>query len=247
MATVSVVLPTLDEAENIVALLRAIIEAVPGLLEIIVVDDDSPDRTADLAADFAKTVGAPAIHVERLPRLGLTASLRRGVGACRGDVVVWMDCDFSMPPRLIPELLRQIEAGCDIAVGSRFAPGGSFKKNTEGTPDSPLAVFLSRVMNYSIRFLLDPGFHDYTSGFAAVRSSVLKAIPFSGDYGEYFIDFIFRALRAGYRVKEIAYVCVPRRAGYSKTGQNVLQYFQRGKKYIWLAVRLRFLAFLGRL
>lgn len=242
---VSIILPTLDEADNIVPLIQAILVVVPQVHEIIIVDDESPDGTARIVAEFAKD--EPRVKIESVPQYGLTRSLWHGIEKSTGRIIVWMDCDFSMPPELIPRLLQEIEKGADIAVGSRFIKGGSFKKDTEGTQDTWLAVLLSRVMNYSIRFLLNPRFRDYTSGFAAVRRPVFDSIYFKGDYGEYFIDFIYRALRAGYKVVEIPYTCLPRKQGYSKTGTDFWQFFSRGRKYVALAVRLCWLTFRGRL
>lgn len=244
---VSVILPTLDEAENIAPLMQRLMEVIPQPCEIIVVDDHSPDGTAAIAEGFARIWPPGLVRVEKVKGLGLARSLWHGIEKASGDVIVWMDCDFSMPPELIPKLLAEIERGADIAVGSRFVSGGSFKRETEGTPDSWTAVALSRLMNYSIHFLLGSNFRDYTSGFAAVRRPVFSRIRFRGDYGEYFIDFIYRALKAGYRVTEIPYVCLPRQRGYSKTGQNLWQYLSRGKKYVFLALELRWLALRHRL
>lgn len=237
---VSVLLPTYNEAENITLLIDALIKEIPGLYEIIVVDDNSPDRTAELSRQHAATLPKGLVRVEqRMTDRGLTKSLRHGIGVSRGDVVVWMDCDFSMPPEVIPRLLRCVQQGYDIAVGSRFVRGGRFKENTQGTPDSALAVFLSRVMNYSIQFLLEHSFKDYTSGFIAARRAVLEAVPLEGNYGEYFIGLMFGALRKGFRVIELPYVCVPRQRGESKTGQTLSQYLKLGSRYVTTALRLR--------
>ncbi len=237
---VSVVLPTLNEAGNIIPLIDALYEQVPTLFEVIVVDDRSPDGTAALVRDYSKRNPTRRVLVEeRLTDPGLTKSLSRGAELAQGDVVVWMDCDFSMPPNVIPRLLRCLENGYDIAVGSRFVRGGSFKKDTAKTQDSALAVFLSRAMNYTIRYLLVPSFADYTSGFIAVRLPIVRSLKLRGDYGEYFVDFIYRAIRGGYRTIEIPYVCVPRLTGESKTGQNLMQYLRRGIKYCAVVLRLR--------
>ena len=180
---VSAILPTLNEADNIVPLIERIYQEIPALYEVIVVDDDSPDGTAALVLRYAQEHPGRKIRVEkRLQDHGLTPSLRHGISVATGDVIVWMDCDFSMPPEIIPRLLTCIEQGYDVAVGSRFVRGGRFKENTQGTPDSPVAVFLSRIMNYSIQLLLDHSFKDYTSGFIAVRRRVLEDIPLRGNY-----------------------------------------------------------------
>jgi dolichol-phosphate mannosyltransferase len=238
--SVSVILPTYNEAENIVPLIEALWPQLPADSEIIVVDDNSPDGTANLAIAWAARHPNCRLLVERrLQDRGLTRSLTHGIQLASGDVVVWMDCDFSMPTQLIPQLLRCLEHGFDIAVGSRFVRGGRFKEKTEGTPDSALAVFLSRLMNYSIQFLLDHSFKDYTSGFIAVRREVLETIPLKGNYGEYFIDLIFHALRRSFRIIEVPYVCLPRERGVSKTGQHLWQYIRLGVRYVGAAFRLR--------
>jgi len=246
VSAVSVVLPTLNEVDNIVRLIEDIYAAVPDVHEIVVVDDDSSDGTGDAVLAYA------AAHPERRVRLelrtsdhGLTKSIAHGVRAATGEVVVWMDCDLSMPASVIPSLLAGLDEGYDIVCGSRFVRGGSFKQNTEGTQDSALAVGLSRLMNYGVQFLLDHRFKDYTSGFIAVKRAIVLDLGLRGDYGEYFIDLLFRAIRAGYRVLEVPYVCLPRLHGTSKTGTSLRQYLRRGRGYVSTALRLRAAALFG--
>ncbi|MBU2251070.1 MAG: hypothetical protein KKH25_02335 [Candidatus Omnitrophica bacterium] len=93
-------------------------------------------------------------------------------------------------------------------------------------------------MNFFIQVFLDHRFRDYTSGFVVARRDIFKRIKLRGDYGEYFIDFIYRALKLNYRVVEIPYVWAPRRRGYSKTGSSFKDYFRRGRKYIATVLRL---------
>jgi len=102
-------------------------------------------------------------------------------------------------------------------------------------------------LNWSIRFLLQASFADYTSGFIVVRRSVLEKVPLQGDYGEYFVDFIYRVLRKGYRICEIPFRAMPRQSGSSKTGSNYFQYFKRGLKYLRTVIYLRIEVILGRL
>ena len=241
------VLPTLNEADNIVPLIDGLYEAVPALHEVVVVDDDSTDGTGAAVTAYA------AAHPERRVRLevrtsdhGLTKSIAHGVRVATGEVVVWMDCDLSMPAGVVPSLLQGLDEGYDIVVGSRFVSGGSFKRDTAGTEDSAIAVALSRFMNYGVQFLLDHRFKDYTSGFIAVKRAIVLDLELRGDYGEYFIDLLFRALRAGYLVLEIPYVCLPRLHGMSKTGTNLRQYLRRGRGYVSTALGLRVAALTGR-
>lgn len=237
--TVSVVMPTYNEAGHIVDLVHAVRDAIATTkvsdMEIIVVDDDSPDGTWRLVEDMSKQDSRIRL-LRRMTQHGLTNSIRDGIAHSRFDVVVWMDCDFSHPPEKIPQLLYMLGEGYDIAVNSRYAVGGSEERSGKG---GPLQKFLSWTLNWGTRFLLDAKFSDYTSGFIAVRKSVLQDLPLRGDYGEYFIDFIYRALNRGYRVCELPYCAPRRRTGESKTGAHLGDYLRRGVKYIATIVRLR--------
>ena len=238
MNGVTVVMPTLNEAGHIAALMAQVAAAAGSVahnVELLVVDDDSADGTWEIA----RRAAAPGARVKVLRRTedhGLTPSLRAGIAAAAHDVIVWMDCDFSHPPERIPQMLYMLEQGFDVVVNSRYAVGGGEDRAGKG---GPLQLVLSKALNWSIRFLLDPSFADYTSGFIAVRRHVIDDIPLRGDYGEYFLDFIYRALRRGYRVCELPYVAPPRRSGDSKTGQNLRDYWRRGKKYLWAVARVR--------
>jgi dolichol-phosphate mannosyltransferase len=244
---VSVIMPTLNEAENVVSLIQCTVDAIhkAGIddIEIIVVDDDSPDRTWEIAS----RVVCPPAHVEVIRRMqdhGLTASLSAGIKAAKHAVIVWLDCDFSHPPERIPQMLFMLDQGFDVSVNSRYVGGGGEDRSGEW---GAMQMFLSLSLNWFTRFFLDATFADYTSGFVAVRKEVLQEIPLRGDYGEYFVDFIFRALHKKFRVCELPYMAMPRRSGVSKTGTNLLQYLRRGRKYVGTVVRLRLAALSGRL
>jgi dolichol-phosphate mannosyltransferase len=173
--------------------------------------------------------------VRRQRDRGLVASLAEGIGLAKGDVVCWMDADFSMPPATLPRLVQAVAGGADLAVGSRYVPGGS-----DGRDDVPLHRFLSRVLTALASRLLVPRFRDYTSGFIAIRRGALEQLlPLEGDYGEYFIALVYRAWQQGLQITELPYRCVPRRAGQSKTATTWLGYFTRGWGYLWLILRLR--------
>jgi len=237
---VSVILPTYNEAENIVPLAEAIDRAIALPHEIIVVDDNSPDGTSSLVREVITSGRLPALRLEtRLADRGLTKSLWRGIELAKGDTVVWMDCDFSMPPEKIPELLAKISEGYDIAVGSRFVTGGSAKQGAlTAKGESFLAIILSRFLNLVLRVCLSPRFRDYTSGFIAVRRDVFRSIRLTGDYGEYFMDLMLRAILLKFSFIEVPYVNALRRAGESKTAPNLTTLFRRGIKYLRMVLRL---------
>ena len=244
---VSVIMPTLNEAGNISDLIQSTVDSIQKAgvndIEIVIVDDDFPDRTWEIAS----RVACPPAHVEVIRRMedhGLTASLSAGINAARHAVIVWMDCDFSHPPERIPQMLYMLDQGFDVAVNSRYVVGGGEDRSGEW---GAMQMFLSLTLNWFTRFFLDATFADYTSGFVAVRKGVLQEIPLRGDYGEYFVDFIFRTLHKKFRVCELPYMAMPRRSGESKTGTNLLQYLRRGRKYVGTVVRLRIAALTGRL
>ncbi len=236
---VSIIMPTYNEAGNIADLIRDCADAVHragiSAIEILVVDDDSPDRTWEVA-EQTTTPHATVRVLRRLSDHGLTASLRDGIAAARHDVIVWLDCDYSHPPDKIPQMLYMLNAGFDVVVNSRYAIGGSEDRAGKG---GAIQQFLSALLNWGIRFLLHPAFSDYTSGFVAVRREVLEQLGLHGDYGEYFVDFAYRAIRNNYAICELPYTAPPRRSGESKTGSNLFDYLRRGRKYIATVARLR--------
>ncbi len=238
---VSVLMPTYNEAGNIEDLIRetarVLEEAGIPDYELIVVDDDSPDGTWEKASAVQGVDLARIRVIRRMQDHGLTASLREGIQAARHEVVVWMDCDFSHPPDKIPQMLYMIGQGYDVVVNSRYVIGGGEDRGGKGGASQ---LVLSRVLNWGTRFMLKPSFSDYTSGFVAVRRPVLEEFELRGDYGEYFIDFIYRVIRSRrLRVCELPYVAPPRRTGTSKTGTTMGQYLGRGTKYMWTVIRLR--------
>jgi dolichol-phosphate mannosyltransferase len=226
---VSIILPTYNERENITALIEEILNKL-NPAEIIVVDDDSPDRTWEVVKNFDD----PRVKlIRRTDERGLTSAIKTGITAATGDIVVWMDCDFSMPPSIIPELLRALDES-DIAIGSRYIPGARDRR------DSFRERIGSWIINRLARLFLDHSINDYTSGFVAAKKAVFDKIDLRGDYGEYCIDFLYRAKKKGFTVKEIPYICVTRKYGKSKTATNLFKYLKHGMGYISTIFRLRF-------
>lgn len=230
---VTVILPTYNERENISLLIEGIVKHVSPTPEILVVDDNSPDGTWQVVESLAQTY--PSIRlIRRMDERGLTSALQRGIAEARGDVVVWMDTDLSMPPDKIADLLTQLPQ-YDLAVGSRYVKGG------RDVGHSFAARAFSRTINFSAGLFLGFDITDYTSGFVAAKKEVFEHIALRGDYGEYCIDLLYHAKRKGYRIKEIPYDCVERHAGESKTATNVIGFFTRGLNYVITVLRLRLL------
>ena len=229
---ITIVLPTFNERDNIVPLIQRGLAALADYqAEMLVVDDDSPDGTWRAVADLARRDSRVRL-IRRTEERGLTSAIATGVAEARGRWVGWMDCDLSMPPEDLPRLADALAAGADVAVGSRYVPGG------RDVGHSWVGRVFSRTINLTASLFLDRRIKDYTSGFILARRKVLDRIPLRGDYGEYCIDLLYRAVRAGYRVVEVPYVCVPRRAGESKTATNPLGYVTRGWNYVVTILRL---------
>ena len=223
---VTVVLPTYNEALNIGPMIRGL-RAALGDPEILVVDDDSPDRTWEAAA----AAGARGIRRER--ERGLASALSRGVSEAAGDVVLWMDCDLSMPPGDAPRLVQALECGADIAVGSRYAPGG---RDARPWPRR----LASRAVNALASLLLPVRVRDCDSGFVAVKKHVFQQVPLSPiGYGEYCIEFLCRAGLLGYRIQEVGYTFSDRAAGRSKTAPGLIPFLVLGMQYVRRILRLR--------
>jgi len=234
---VSVILPTYNEKDNIGPLISEIMRHVSHEYEIIVVDDNSPDGTWNIVEKMAER--NPNIRlIRRIDKRGLVSALNDGISVASGNCVAWMDCDLSMPPVHLADLIRKIENGYDAAVASRFIEGGGVEF-VSGSSDTVLAFLLSRNLNRFIRLMLDSTFFDYTSGFIVIRKKALMDTPLKGDYGEYFIELIHRIRKNGFQTVEIPYICGARRSGQSKTGTNIFQYFKKGIKYIILTLRLK--------
>lgn len=230
MHKISIVLPTYNEKDNIVDLIRAIQKSFNNAVEIIVVDDDSPDKTWEVVGKISDE------NVKVLRRLNqkcLTTAISDGIAISKGEVVGWMDCDFSMPPEVLPKLARSLDE-YDIAVGSRYITGGKDAR------DTPVGIIGSILINYFAKYLLDSSITDYTTGFVVAKKKVLEDIGLKGDYGEYCIYLLYKALKKGYKIKELPYHCIPRKFGESKTAPTLSKYLQRGIKYIKTILWLKF-------
>jgi dolichol-phosphate mannosyltransferase len=223
---VSVVLPTYNEAGNIVQLIREIKKEMKGRrTEFIVVDDNSPDGTSGMVR---KLNDRSVKLILRKSERGLASAVLRGIDESRGGIVVLMDTDFSHPPEVIPTLVR-MTGKCDMAFASRYVEGG----NMAG---SRLQYFLSKVFNSVIKRMLGIGVLDSTGGFFAARRAALASVDrraFTG-YGDYCFRMLYAAKRLDCRIAETPFSYRPRKSGSSKT--NIAQ---ACLSYLAAALRLR--------
>lgn len=220
---VSVVLPTYNESSNITKLINKIHQSLASYSkEIIVVDDNSPDKTWEIAK---KIKGKDVKVIRRINNRGLVKSIRRGIDSSKGRYVVWMDADLSMPPQTIPKMVAQLEK-YDIAVGSRYIKGGKDKRPF-------IRIMSSRLINLIANIILNFKVLDYDSGFVAARKDVLNKIKLKDAvYGEYCIEFLYKAGKKGYTIKEVPYSFIDRKAGTSKTAETLYNLGKYGLIYL---------------
>ncbi len=234
MFRVSTILPTFNEKENIENLILAISRQINPPPEIIVVDDDSPDRTWEIVSRLKNKL--PNLKLDRrVNERGLATAIIRGMNSATGDFVVWMDCDFSHPPSLMPRMLEWMEQ-YDIVVASRYIRGG-------GQKGPFIRDLVSRSFNYYASSLLGFNVHDWTSGFAMVKKEVLEKVhiePLGQGYGEYFIGMLYEAQRQGFRIKEIPYTYVYNDEHESKTSTNFFKLLRFGFSYGISVLQIRF-------
>ena len=228
---VSVVFPTYNESKNIVEAIERTIKSLGlDLFEIIVVDDNSPDLTWKLAEDLQN----PKVRViRRLTEKGLASAIARGIDEASSEIVVWLDCDLGLSPEEIPVLVSNLD-NYDVAIASRYVKGGK-------DPRPSFRVFVSVLINLYSMIFLGFGVRDYTSGFAAVRRNVFNKVNFSRKgFGEYFIEFAYKAKKFGYRIIEVPCVYQVRPGGVSKSDDNLGTLFKLGKDYGIKVLKLRF-------
>lgn len=209
------VLPTYEEASNVREVLERIRAAVPEL-DVLVIDDSSPDGTAAIARTVAEELGQIDVVV-RAKKDGLGNAYRHGfaLGLDRGyERLVQMDADLSHDPAVLPDLLARLDAGADMAIGSRYVPGGSIP------PDWPWhRRAASRYGNWYASWVLGMPIHDATAAFRAYDADALKAIDVQSTrargYG-FQIETGYRMCRYTDAVDEIPITFTDRVRGHSK-------------------------------
>lgn len=228
---VSIVLATYNEKENILDTINSIFENVKDSVEIIVVDDDSTDKTWQIVEELNDP---RVVVIRRVATRGLASAFNRGIIESRGEIVGWMDADMCMPPPLLPEMIEKLSE-YDIVVGSRYAEGGIDDR-------AALRVISSRLINGLAGLVLGYGIKDYDSGFVVLRRSVFDKVSIiPTGYGAYFMEFIYTCRKKGLTVYELPYVFRDRSKGVSKSAPSILKFFRTGLQYIFriFVARLR--------
>lgn len=233
-----VVIPTYNERGNIDTLLPALLEFDPGL-EVVVVDDQSPDGTADLAEEIGRESGR--IHVVRRDKKeGIGPAYRSGFKKALeigGELIVQMDADFSHPISSLPELFGGT-VDHDLVLGSRYMDGITVVR-------WPIErLLLSYFGNYYVRKLTSLPVRDTTGGFKCWRREALEAIDLdqvrSNGYS-FQIEMTYRAWCKGARILEVPIIFMDREVGTSKMSKRI------GLEALWIVWELKFRRAFGRL
>jgi dolichol-phosphate mannosyltransferase len=217
LETHAVVIPTYNEVENVAPLVKGIL-ALALESQIIIVDDNSPDGTGDLADELAaQHLGIQVLH--RPGKLGLGTAHIAGMRAALAsgvDRILTMDADFSHHPRYIPDLVRGLEQ-FDVVIGSRYVPGGGTLFCT-----APRKA-LSRGANLFARAVLCLEAGDATAGFRGYRREVLESIALDGILSNgysFLIEMLYLCQREGWRIGEVPIVFENRQRGASKISRT---------------------------
>ncbi len=231
------ILPTYNEAENVQAIVAAAAEVLAGAssqgFRVLVVDDGSPDGTGQLADQIAAEHGWMQV-LHRTEKNGIgpayLAGFRHALDQGAGYVME-MDSDFSHDPADLPRLLGAVKDGADLALGSRYVPGGGVSEW------GLLRRFISEGGSTYARLVLGLHVRDLTGGFKCFRREVLEAIHFDGVRSQGYafqVELTYRAVQAGFRVVEVPIVFRDRQQGTSKMSWRI------AAEAMWLVPLLRF-------
>jgi len=223
---VSIIIPTYNESENIVKILRSIREIIPKniLTQTIVVDDNSPDGTGKIVEDYLKNIKKMADNtieiIHRKAKDGLASAVLKGIQQAKGDTIVVMDCDFSHPPQIIPKLIESIKKHqYDIVVASRYIKGGKI----QGW--SLKRKFMSKFATLIAKKGLGINTKDPMSGFFAFKRSIIKGLNIDAIGYKILLEILVKTKDV--TIKEIPYTFQNRELGSSKVSiKTIFDYYR---------------------
>jgi dolichol-phosphate mannosyltransferase len=217
----TVLVPTYNERANLEPMLRALAAVLREGDRVLVIDDNSPDGTGELADRLAEELSfVSVLHRERKEGLGpaYLAGFERAL-ADGAELILEMDCDFSHDPKDVPRLIAAAEEGADLVLGSRYVRGGHVGNW------GALRRFISRGASTYTAFFLWMGVKDPTGGFKCFRRKVLETIDLDAVTAKGYafqIEMTYRAKRAGFKVVEVPITFVERTAGKSKMSKAIV-------------------------
>tara|TARA_B100001540_G_scaffold312618_1_gene334057 strand:+ start:34 stop:750 length:717 start_codon:yes stop_codon:yes gene_type:complete len=218
--SVSIILSTYNEAPVIEDTLKKIFETIKGV-EIILVDDNSTDGTLEKVNKFKEF----NIKIFSRKDRGLASAFLLGLINTTGKKIGWIDSNMGDLIKFFPSMIKDLNDN-DIILLSRYVENGSDNR-------SKLRVISSKLINFFCRLVLSNKIKDYTSSIFIMKRSCLKsAVPIGYGHGEFFIEFLYKCLKANLKIKEIPYIQPPDEEGLSKTASGILSFFRLGLNYI---------------
>jgi len=254
-AQISIIIPTYNEAQNILKIIKSIGENLPKniLTETIVIDDNSPDGTGKVVEDYLNNVKKAAWYtinvIHRTAKKGLGSAILMGIQHARGETIIVMDSDLSHPPQIIPKMIEAIKRyQYDIVVASRYVKGGKIKGW------SIKRRLMSRVATKIAKKGLRIDTKDPMSGFFAFKRKIITGLKFDAIGYKFLLEMLVKT--RGVTVKEIPYTFIDRKSGSSKIGiltiydylRSVLRLYRYGNSLRKVEPRasIRFLSKAGR-
>ena len=217
--SVSIILCTYNEA----AVIKNTIEEIFKYninCEIVIVDDNSKDNTVKIINEFNDS---RITLIERKSR-GLASACLTGLIFSKSEIVCWIDSNLPDLAPKISNMIKEIREK-NIVIMSRYVDGGGDKRSTQ-------RILTSRLINFACRIFLGNDTKDYTSGIFVMKKNTLKEVlPLGYGHGEYFIEFIYKAKKNGYKITELPYIQPADLEGLSKTASSVYRFWKTGLSY----------------
>ena len=230
--TISVVLPTYNERENVELLIPRLEHIFKKtryrLFEIIVIDDHSPDKTAEICEELNETYKNIKVFLKN--REGIGAALRVGYNLAKGGIILSMDADLSFDTKDIPKLLKKIDEGYDLVLGCRHSKHGGYETENIATK---IKGAVSSIGNKLIPFIVGIDIHDFSGNFRAIRREVWKTIKTRDNTNSMLLEMIVKTHRMNYRIAEVPVTFKERRFGRSKLNlsKEVFRFIYKLLKY----------------
>lgn len=224
---ISIIIPTYNEKQNIILLLKRL-NKLKNDQEIIIVDDNSPDETAEEIKKNFKNNQQIKVFVRKNIK-GLGSAILYGIKKSKGNIIVGMDADFNHPPELIPQLIKNLKNN-DLVVASRFIKGGGM--------EDKVRYWFTYLFNFFLKKFLGFPTMDNMSGFYAIKRGKLEGLPLEQiyrGYGEYHLRLVWCAQKKGFKINEVPVFYPKRRYGKSKS--NLIKCFFI---YLFEAFKLKF-------
>ena len=226
---VSIILSTYNEALVIEDTINQIFNNLDNV-EIILVDDNSTDGTFEIV----KKIDNPNLKKYSRKTRGLASAFLVGLINSSSDIVGWIDSNMAILAKRLPEMLKLLETN-DIVILSRYVEGGKDQR-------SSLRVLSSQIINFFCRIILTNKIKDYTSGvFLMNRDVILSAVPIATGHGEFFIEFLYKALKEDRKIIEIPYIQPPDIEGRSKTFSSFTRFIYLGFNYFIRIIQTLFI------